>query len=153
MVAIAARDPYPRTDIMEFGSFELNFYTSIIPSPIDPNSRRIQFTICWFVKNLQKDSNSIDPELQDIIEQLRKEKFDLFNLNIYTDISLKTSYAYLIVDIDYLPPLGYEKTTSILKKIEKDVNILLISLEKRFNKFLIRRATRDFYNDEIGLRY
>lgn len=154
MIAILDTDPFPTTEIIEYQGRHLAFEPEIIPSPIDPNSRRVKFTVCWLVKALPNSNPPSASVLEKLADELTQQDYHPFRVTIQSDDQTLSKEVFLIAHVEYLPAIGFEKTDSTLQRIEKPLESTLAQLESSIGlHFSVERATEQYWDKEIFMRF
>jgi len=149
MVAILTGDPYPNTEMVLCPGKQLAYYLSMVPTPIDPASRRFQFTVCWEIK--QKDSRDFSKgELDQILSVLRSNDFSPFQTNFYLDDETITRSSFILLEIEFSPDNTFQCTTHALMASKDKVISLIENIEQILNRLAVcTRSTRKYWDKEL----
>lgn len=154
MIAVVNSDPFPESDTFRFRSVELAFETESVSTPILPESRQIQFTVCWLITRIKGKRKSLELIIEKIKTKISEEKNLTFDLVIsfhtpqeYPDDHYITCHFY------YIPKIGLEKTSTLLNNIEPKLILTVNNVELRIKEFLdVRRATKEFWSKVLYVR-
>jgi hypothetical protein len=153
MIAILDKDPFPVSDVIEYDSQHLVFEPEIIPTPINPNSRRVTFTACWLIKSSPNGDLS-EAAIKESVNKLIQEDFHPFVLRIEIDDRTISKQTFLIIHIDYESGIGFGNTVSFLQDINGSLESLLLQVENALVPFFdIQRATERYWDEEILMRF
>jgi hypothetical protein len=154
MIAILDKDPFITTEITEYPGRYLVYESQIIPSPINPQSRRVQFTTCWLLKSLQGNPPPTHSDLNKLVESLSLKDYSPFSITAKYDDQTLSKEIFIIAEITYLPTLGFEKTASFLESIERDIDSVVLQVEEVLRSgFHIQRATECYWDQEILMTF
>lgn len=153
MIAILDKDPFPVSDIFEYDSDSLIFKPESIPTPINPSSRRVTFTVCWLIKSLPNGDLS-ETAINESINKLNQLEIHPFALRILIDDETMSKQTFLVAHIDYEKDIGFGSTISFLLNIDRSLKSLLLQLESLLMSFFnIERATERYWDEEILMRF
>lgn len=147
MVAAIADDPFPSKDNSRFHTGELaEFLDEIVPSPINPSSRRFAVTIAW------NNCDLSEGRVKDVI----MEAVASTNLKSFERTEVEKLDRYVAATIDFNPSsLGLSSTPDLLELAHDAASSLITSIE---NSQLLgkeaRRSTKQYwqsrYNVSLG---
>jgi hypothetical protein len=155
MIALLEQDPFPATETFEYQSCHLMFESDIIPSPIDPKSRRMVLTVCWLTEPLANDSSLSEAELDQLANAVILKGASPFRAMVEFDEDTLSGETYLLAHIEYSRPISFEKTTYLLQRIEGLVTPFLDRLESALGPCFgsVQRATRKYWDEEILMTF
>jgi hypothetical protein len=155
MIAVVNNeDPFPNKDIMEFNPFMLICDSRSIPSPIDPTSRRIQFSLCWVINSVRKKSQNIGSCFNLLNLHIKKQDYYPFNLYLRLDSDCEQGRNYIIGHFSYLPQINQEKTITLLENMEMNLVDGIKKVEEHIMKnFSITKSTANYWQEEFGINY
>ncbi len=154
MVATMDADPYPIVDITEYHCGQVALEPGVVPSPVDPESRRARFAVVWSVQPALGRGMPDTSELGVIATAMSGLDPSVFALDLRYDRDTASQGAFLLADIQYLPSLGPARTALFLQQIEPRLDELLTQVEKTLCRyFLIERATAQYWDREILMRF
>ena len=153
MLATVEEDPFPSTDMVLYRSVDLIRDPEGIPSPIDPNSRKLEFTVCW---RLCEDQQNKDFTLNiaEIVDEIINTKHP--ELIPYSYIDIETiREKYLIVQMSMKNKPDHESTDEVIQKMEYYLELAINDIEEmlkiHFSNLI--RSTKEYWKMEIGILY
>ena len=150
MVAIHDHDPYPDVEIAEFQARHLAYDVYTVPTPIDPASRRFQFSVCWLVKTTNESRAMTDFELDELLSRLREKNHPGYEVEFFSDSKTQSKESFVIAEIEAYPENGQGSTAQELAKIENLVLGVVIEIEEIARQYAeVIRATRIYWDKEI----
>lgn len=149
MVAILTSDPYPNTELVICPGKQLAYYLSMVPTPIDPGSRRFQFTACWEIKPMN-DIKFSKAGIGQILSTLRSYDYSPFHTNFYLDDEIITNDTFILLEIEFNPENRFQCTEHALIESEEKVMSLVEDVEKILNQLAVyTRSTRRYWDKEL----
>lgn len=150
MVAIRDHDPYPDVEIAEFQARHLAYDVYTVPTPIDPASRRFQFSVCWVVKTKTESKALTNFELDELISKLKEKSYPSFEVEFFSDSQTQSKESFVIAEIEVFSENSQDSTAQVLAKIENLVLGVVIEIEEISRQYAeVIRATRIYWDKEI----
>lgn len=150
MVAIHDHDPYPDVEIAEFQARHLAYDVYTVPTPIDPASRRFQFSVCWLVKTKTELKAMNDFELDELLSKLRERKYSGFEVEFFSDSKTQSKESFVIAEIGIFPENNQDNTAQALAKVDGLVLGVVNEIEESARQHVeVIRATRIYWDKEI----
>ena len=150
MVAIHDHDPYPDVEIAEFQARHLAYDVYTVPTPVDPASRRFQFSVCWVVKPKTESKAMTNSELEELLSKLREKKYLGIEIEFYSDTRIQSRESFVIAEIEVFPENRQDSTAQALAKIRNLVLGVVIKVEEFSGQYAeVMRATRISWDKEI----
>jgi len=154
MVAMIDRDPYPDIELAEFSAKHLAYDVYKIPTPIDPLSRRFQFTACWVIRPKTESTPLTETTINKIIDRLRERAYTNLKANFFSDTKTESKEDFILAEIEVYPIEKFDSTISVLSSIEKFIVETLSEIEAVLNLYaMITKATRVYWEKEIILLF
>lgn len=138
MVAAIADDPFPSRETTRFHTGELAYYLEeLVPSPIDPSSRRFAVTIAW------KNCTLSEARVEEVIIKA----IATHGLKSFERAQVDKLDGYVAVTIKYNPTaLGLSSTRDLLEQAHDAASSLITLIE---NPQLLgeeaRRCTKEYW--------
>jgi hypothetical protein len=153
MIALIDHDPFPTTETVSYRSVDLLRDPEIIPSPIDPTSRAIEFTVCWLISDLTQASDKA--ELEKYTQEAIERGFLPFAFILETDHDTRSKVPYLLAHIRYTGPIRLQRTDDLLGEIEGSLAYLVAQIEELIRKQYrdVKRATQQYWDEEIFITF
>ena len=150
MIAVIDHDPFPKTETVSYRSVDLLRDPEIIPSPIDPTSRAIEFTVCWLISGLTQTS-----ELEKSVKEAIEPGSIPFAFMLETDDDTQSKVPYLLAHIRYTGPIKLQRTDDLLGEIEGSLVALVDQIEELIRKPFgeVKRATKQYWDEEICITF
>lgn len=153
MFATVEGDPFPSTDMVLYRSVDLIRDPEHIPSPIDPNSRKLEFTACWrLCENQQNEDFTLN--IAEIVDEIINTKHP--ELIPYSYIDIETiREKYLIVQMSMKNKPGHESTDEVIQKMESYLELAINDIEEMLKTHFsnLIRSTKQYWKMEIGILY
>jgi hypothetical protein len=154
MIGLVDEDPFPTQEVVIYQGKDLILGEKVVPSPIDPLSRGIEFIVCWLTKPISNDSVDSESELIGLTDELSRRDYFPFKVTIRLDDSTLSKETFLLAYIDYIPSVGFEKTQSLLNGLDQLLESVLLKLEADLrSRFVIHRATGEYWDKEILMKF
>ncbi|WP_214084234.1 hypothetical protein [Methanoculleus sp.] len=154
MVATVDRDPYIRTDIVEYPLVQLLLWPESIPSPIEPDSRSIIIKVWWKVFDREKKHAILEPEANCIVERLEEESNLRFHVKSWIANCSSSGKLFINAEIQPLSKMGYKTTTDFYNDIESTVEEFILHLESIISTYCgFRRCSRHFWEKELLISF
>lgn len=151
MFAIVKGDPYPDIEKIWYRSVDLLENSDVIPSPIDPKSRYLEFTVCYCLDKQSYSKNNLEEIILRVDEIIINGHPDFVSSSYFdTDTIWKN---YLVLKLSMKNDVGYERTADIIQKREISLELALNDIEEKLRNYIpnLVRATKEYWKMEIGI--
>lgn len=125
-----------------------------IPSPIEPASRLLRFSLCWDISKMKRNGDNIKTNFSLLDSHIKKHNYLPFSLKLDLETYSKPEKNYIFANFSYLPAIGQDKTIALLENLEKDLLDAISTIECEIKKFFaVTRSTADYWMDEYEIYY
>lgn len=150
MVAIQDEDPYPNFENVIFQGKHLAYDVYIVPSPIDPRSRRFQFSVCWEIA----ENNSQQLSLDQLMRELQSRDYHPFQSDLFLDTDTLSKATFIINELIFSPDDIFRSTPEVLE----NATLLALKTINETEKYLSQqthsvRATRKYWDKELWMKF
>ena len=155
MVALVDRDPIPTMEITEYRTVDLLRDPEIVPSPIDPRYRRLEFYVCWILDPSPKESDlTITPE-EILIQAWMQNAVSGFKVVAEVDKDRYGTITYLLMDLRYEISLEMRDIDMVLDGIMEVLMPVLDRIETILKEHFagVQRATRRYWDEELFIEF
>jgi Restriction endonuclease len=149
--AIQGDDVLSAVEAVEYDLHELHYGNWTIPTPILPDRITMNFKVCWVF-----ETNSIGGQIEaGFIDLVEKFDFSPFQLDPYLDENNHFGCTIFICEIFQSGcSYNHESIDANLGVAESELDKILKNFEGTLKgKYKVRRVTRKFWRDEIGLLF
>jgi hypothetical protein len=153
MIAVIANDPYPNAEQVQYRGKELAYDPSMVPTPINPESRKFQFTVCWEIEN-GDSKRFLSANLEKIISKLTAIDWSPFHIDFFLDNETETKKNYIFIEIEFSPEITFQCTTYALLNVEDKVIPLIEKVEENLSQDIsFERSTKRYWNEELFILF
>jgi hypothetical protein len=154
MVAIHESDPYPDFENVIYQCKHIGYPPSKIPTPIAPDTRRFQFTVCWEIEAKNEDAPLSQSMLNELISELKSRDYGKCESNFFLEPEVLSKPTFIIFELEFLPSNIYQPTSQALKSSK----LFFEQIVEQSEHYLVEkvnfvRATKDFWNKEILMHF
>lgn len=145
MVAIQEGDPYPDFENVIYQCKQIGYYPDQIPTPISPDIRYFQFTICWKIELSPPYSNT-----SEVVAEMKTIDFGKRKIDFFADSETESKENFIMCEIELTPDNIYQSTEQALGEITPPIIQLFEKIESHLSeKVKFTRATKEYWNKEL----
>ena len=154
MVAIHEGDPYPDFENVIYQGKHIGYRSEKIPTPIAPDTRRFQFTVCWEIEAKSGDAPLSQSTLSEILSDLKSKDYSRCQSNFFLDTETLSKSTFIIFELEFSPSNIYQSTAQALKDSKLLAQKIAVQTEHYLTeKVKYVRATKVFWNKELLMHF
>lgn len=154
MFAIRENDPYPEIENVLHQGKNIGYFPDMIPTPIEPDSRTFQYTVCWKIILRKKFSQKIQNELSELIDNLQSLDFHNAIVNFFLDVDTRNEEPFIICEIEKKPSNIFQNTEKVLLVMTPEILDFIDEIEEFISERIkFTRATREYWDKELLLLF
>lgn len=154
MSAILEEDPYPDFENVIYQGKHLGYYPDKTPTPILPDTRYFQFTVCWKIESRIPETPLSESEFSKLLFELKSMEFEAKHVDFFSDTETLSKSMFILFELELLPHDIYQSTEQALIDLTpqaiKSVNKVESCLLEKV-KFV--RSTREYWDNELLMRF
>lgn len=142
MIALVGNDPLEEEEHVRYRTAEVTTYPEVLPSPIDPRSRRFALCVAWVSKENQEACASF---VRDRLKSCRMFATETAEIELFKE--------FVVLTVELAPDsIGVQPTSEILSDIRRSVEAWLGTVEPELKvKSPFSRATREYWQQKYGV--